>query len=361
MKNKKKLGARGSELGARKEKVGAQSSELGAKEKKLGGGSSELGASMGRLSKIFLFLVFFLAPTSDLRPPTLFAAERISPVTVQARVLKSKIRIGDEVRLILQVDHPRKYSILPPNQKLDLSPFEVKKAETVPVKKGQNRVQETFRLTLTVFQTGDLEIPPIPVHYTDESGEPGEVHSDPVPVKVLSVGKKLTDKDDVRPIKGPVSTGLFRFWTGLFSAMAALLFIFLAVKVTRRKLRERKDLESLKPPHERVKIEIQRLKNKGYLEEKNYKDFYSELSDILRRYLERRFGIEALEKTSSEIKLELEKKAFEKDLIRGILEVLSESDLVKFAKLTPDHALAGKLELGILTIVEATTPKEKGK
>jgi len=287
-----------------------------------------------------------------------FAAGDVN-VTASARVLKSKMKIGDELRLLLQVEHPRKYSVVPPSEKLDLSPFEIKKVEPAPSRKGQNRVQETTRFTLTVFQTGNLQIPPIPVRYADESGEPNEVFTEPVPVKVVSVGKKITDKDDVRPIKGPVSVGLARFWSGLWSVLTAALFIFLITKITLRKLRERKDLESLKPPYERVKIELERLKDKGFLEEKNYKEYYSGLSDILRRYLERRFGVEALEKTSSEIRMDLEKKAFDKDLTRMIGEVLDESDLVKFAKQTPERDLAERLENLILTIVDATTQKEK--
>ncbi len=327
---------------------------------KLGARSLEIGVNKRYVSRILLFFVLFLVPTSDLRPPTssAFATEGVSPVTVQARILKSKIKIGDEIPLFLQVDRPRKYLVVPPSEKLNLSPFEIKKLEPVPTSKGQNRVQETYRFTLIVFQTGDLKIPPIPVHYTNENGESGETLTQPIPVKVLSVGRKITDKDDVRPIKGPVSTGLVGFKSGLLSLLALALFIFLVVKITLRKLRERKDLESLKPPHERVKIEILRLKDKGFLEERKYKDFYSELSDILRRYLERRFAIEALEKTSSEIRLDLEKNAFDRELTSRIWEVLSESDLVKFAKYTPDRALADRLEQDILKIVEATMLKE---
>lgn len=331
---------------------------------KFGVRSSEFRKTIGRIFFALLFLALFFSPNPELRTPNfsalVLAAEKILPVKAEARVLRSKMKIGDEVRLILQVEHPRKYSVVPPNEKLDLSPFEIKKAEPVPSKKGQNRVQETYRFTLTVFQTGDLQIPPIPVRYADENGEPGEVFTEPVPVKVVSVGKKITDKDDIRPIKGPVSVGLLRFWSGLWSLLAAAFLIFLITKVTLRKLRERKDLESSKPPHERVKIELERLKNEGFLEERNHKEYYSGLSDILRRYLERRFGVEAHEKTSSEIRADLEKKMFEKDLMRMIGEVLDESDLVKFAKFAPGHELAGKLEKLILDVVEKTKPNEKG-
>ena len=107
-------------------------------------------------------------------------------------------------------------------------------------------------------------------------------------------------------------------------------------------------------------MEFEGLKEKGFLEEKNHKEYYSGLSDILRRYLERRSGVEALEKTSSEIRADLEKKTFDKDVMDMIGEVLDRSDLVKFAKFAPGHELAGKLEKLILDVVEKTKPIEKG-
>lgn len=289
--------------------------------------------------------------------PSAPAVEKAETVRAEARVLKDRIKIGDEIRLLLQIEHPRKFTITPPDEKLDLSPFEIKRVEPVPVRKGQNRVQQTFRLTLTVFETGDLKIPPIPVQVFDEQNDPSRVLTEPVPIKVLSVGKKLTDKDDIRPIKAPVSVGLGRFWSGLYGLLAAALAVFLVVKIVLRKLREREDAESRKPPHERVEIELKRLKDHGFLEEKNHKAFYSELSDILRRYLERRFQVDALELTSAELLAELERRSFEKELRDAIHEVLDEADLVKFAKLAPPYPLAERLEALIRQVVGATSQK----
>ena len=59
-----------------------------------------------------LFLVMALYGTA-------FAAENPN-VTVSARVLKSQVKIGDEVRLLLQVEHPRKFTVHPPDEKLAL-------------------------------------------------------------------------------------------------------------------------------------------------------------------------------------------------------------------------------------------------
>ena len=144
---------------------------------------------MKRVFRGFLLLAALFSTAS-------FAADKAVNVSVEARILRSRIRIGDEVRLLLSVEHPRKYSVTAPSEKLNLSPFEIKRVEPEVLRTGQNRIRETFRLTLTVFQTGDLTVPPVPVEFTDEEGNPGKAVSEPVSVKVLSVGKKLTDKEE---------------------------------------------------------------------------------------------------------------------------------------------------------------------
>ena len=159
------------------------------------------------------------------------------------------------------------FSVIPSSGKLNLSPFEIKKIEALPFVGGKNRVRETTILTLTVFELGDLTVPAFPVYFKNGSGSENQVLTEPVRVKVVSVGKKPTDKDDIRPIKGPVSFGIWAFWSLALGVLVALLAVFLAVKIImRRRKKTIMDLESLKPPHERVFLELGRLKQKGFLE-----------------------------------------------------------------------------------------------
>ncbi len=291
--------------------------------------------------------------------PSSFTAQTVSQVEVSAKVLKNKIKIGDEIRFWVKVDRPRKYSVLPFSEKMNLAPFEIKKINVAPIRKGQNRVQEIFGFTLTVFEIGDLKIPPVLVRYQDASGKPGEILTEPVPVIVVSVGKKLTDKDDVRPIKGPVSISLLRFRTWILSILAALLTIFLVTKIIIRWRKRNKDLESRKPPHIRVKIELERLKNQGLLEEKKLKEYYSGLADILKNYMDRVWKLQTHEHTTVEVLELLAEKNLEKNIIDKIKTVLEETDLVKFANVIPAPTLSDQLEKEIWEVVELTKPNEK--
>ncbi len=309
---------------------------------------------------IFSLLIYSLSSIVYSLP--LRAADSHPPVSIETKLLKSKVRIGDEFKLYMLVDRPRKIAVSPPDPKISIKPFEIKSVEISPVKKGQNRIQETFILTMTVFDLGDLEIPAISVSYQTEGGVTGQLKTKPVKMKVVGVGAKITDKADIRPIKGPVSSGLTRFWTWVMGLLAGLLFIVFLTLFILRKIKEIRSAESRKPAHERVLIEIKRLKDKGYLEERRYKEFYSELSDILRLYLERAFKVEALERTTSELVDELKQKQFNLTAVSQMKQVLEETDLIKFAKFVPDHATASRIEGLIVTIVEETKPKDpKGK
>ena len=290
----------------------------------------------------------------------LFAAQNafaaVSSVQATARVIPEKARLGDEIRLFVQVDRPKKYVLFPPSEKIDLAPFEVKKVELSPYVSGKNRVCETFILTLTVFQLGDLTVPPVRIQFQDHKGVRGEVKTEPVTVKIVSVGKKPADKDDIRSIKGPVASGFAGARNWLLGSVAAILAVWLVVIVVRRLRKKFIDPESLKPPHERARLELERLKKQGFIEQHKTKEFYSGLSDILRRYLERQFGTETLERTTAEVVSALKEKTLDPEALEDIRKVLENSDLVKFAKYDPERSVTDELEKRLLNAVDRTRP-----
>ena len=279
-----------------------------------------------------------------------------SVIEVKTRAWPTRVAMGDEIKLAIRVSHPIGYSLksLPPDT--NLSPFEMKTAAPFSSKETGGRVEEVAVLPLAVFQLGDLQIPAISLTVTDSQGHADRVFTEPIKVKVVGVPKRPTDGKDIRPIKGPISLakGLIRnLWLGLF---ALFLAIFLTVKIMRRRKKKIIDLESLKPPHERAALELERLRKKRFLEEGKTKEFYSELSDILRRYFDRGFRIDTLERTTLETLKVLKEKNFPEPALAKIRNVLQNSDLVKFAKYIPPPSLGEELAGEASQIVELTKP-----
>ena len=287
----------------------------------------------------------------------IYAAEDV--IQLQARVRPVRATLGDEIKLILQIEHPKNISVTPPALNVHLAPFEVKRIEPEPPRYTQDRTQETFGIILTVFQLGDLKVPPVSLRYTDSRGTGGVAVSDPLSIKIVEVPKRVSDKDDIRPIKGPVSMDTRAVRNLILGFLAAGLAIFLIVKIILRRSKKIIDPESLKPPHDRAMLELERLQQSGLLAAGNVKAYYSELADILRRYLERRFQVETFDKTTAEIARELKQKEFAAPVLEKIKQVLENSDLVKFAKLIPKRSLADESVAQLVQVVEATKPMEE--
>ena len=131
------------------------------------------------------------------------------------------------------------------------------------------------------------------------------------------------------------------------------------MKIIRKRNKKIIDLESLKPPHERAALELGRLRQKRFLEEGRTKEFYSELSDILRRYFDRGFQIDTLERTTVESLKILKEKNFQEPALMKIRNVLENSDLVKFAKYAPPPSVGEALAGEVLQIVELTKPPDQ--
>ena len=77
--------------------------------------------------------------------------------------------------------------------------------------------------------------------------------------------------------------------------------------------------------------EIERLKEERMTSSENTKEYYTRLTDTLRKYIEERFGFNAMEMTSSEI-IDRLNSVDDRKMIDELKELFSTADLVKFAK-----------------------------
>lgn len=89
------------------------------------------------------------------------------------------------------------------------------------------------------------------------------------------------------------------------------------------------------PPYDEAIAALNQLKAENLCEHGHEREFYTRLTDILRHYLDRRFGISAMEMTSTEILRSLSENNETRLTRRQMQEVLSMADFVKFAKVRP--------------------------
>lgn len=93
--------------------------------------------------------------------------------------------------------------------------------------------------------------------------------------------------------------------------------------------------EKIVPPYEKAIAELQNLKGRQLCEKGQEKEYYTELTEILRQYLEGRFGINAMEMTTPQIKRAVYSTVSEKSASAMMTEILEMADYVKFARMRP--------------------------
>jgi len=112
------------------------------------------------------------------------------------------------------------------------------------------------------------------------------------------------------------------------------------------------------PAHEQAVRDLIALKDKHYPARGMLREFFTEYSQIMRAYLERRYEFPALEMTTFELERELQSDRFPVSLERMLMPQIHEADLVKFAKYVPSGQLCDSMLEEGFQIVEATRPRE---
>lgn len=232
-------------------------------------------------------------------------------------------------------------------------------ADTATLSDGRTQVNQY--LTITSFKDSLFYIAPQPF----VSGE-DTVWSEPLSLNVVQPFEvdttlAITDIKDIQ--KAPI------WWWGIIRwILLALLIIGLGIGIYylvryiqkhRTSTGEEVKKEPLRPAEEVALEKLDEIKAEKIWQDGKVKEYHTELTDVIREYISRRYEVSSTEKTSDETLRDLKPKMKDqKDLFERLRKMLSLADLVKFAKwtTTPDEN-----ESALLTaydFVKETTPKE---
>jgi hypothetical protein len=214
-----------------------------------------------------------------------------------------------------------------------------------------------------VFETGQFTIPPIPIRFKDPKGKSGVVYTEKWTVEVFSVLGNQKDTGDIRPLKDPESLETeaqrrrrWILWTAAgLSLLAAVLLGWLGWR------RYQAWLEARKPAHQRALEALARLEKKELIVAGQPKQFYSELTEILKVYLIRRFGTGSLEHTTREFMASIEAEPKAAAAVDPAKSVLQAADLVKFARDIPTSEDAKAAAQQVRDLVTRTAPEDRAE
>lgn len=288
-----------------------------------------------------------------------FGAE---PLTLTLRLDRERLNIADQLAVELQAETGEEYGVQF-GEGTEFPGFAVVSArESAPELTGAGRISVTKRYILDPLAPGSVQIPVLSVDAwkkSEKEATPVTVTTEPVAVEIDSLLTKDdlgdTISDIAPPLEKPVSPWL---WPALVLAVLGVGLV--CWYLWQRRRRQSSVPPPPLPPHLVAYQALDRLIAGSLLTEGRIAEFYQALSDIIRHYIEQRFGLRAPERTTEEFLSELGvvgtgpmADPAHKLLLR---DFLTHCDLIKFACYTPASSEADEAVALCRRFVRETEP-----
>ncbi|MCF7567334.1 BatD family protein [Sabulilitoribacter arenilitoris] len=262
---------------------------------------------------------------------------------VTSAIDSAAIKIGEQITYHIQVETDTTSLVVFPEGQT-FTPLEMIDSYKIDTLKNNNKYNLIKKYGLTQFDSGVYTIPRQKVIIGEKT-----FFTDSLKVEVNNIVVDTTKQGlyDIKPIievdKKGSNWWKYLLFTLLIIGIAAFLIYWF---VWRKKPLTEEEVIALLPPYDRAKLALKKLDESHYLEHENLKDYYSELTFIIRKYLDEKVYDRALESTTDELisRLKLLKEGNQVDIskedIKNLESILKRADLVKFAKGAPDVELA---------------------
>ena len=256
---------------------------------------------------------------------------------VTTSIDSTKKKIGAEFKLTLKTDVDTFSKVKFPNGKFfgNLEVLESYKIDTI---RNGNRYELIKKYGLTQFDSGKYLVPKLPVIINGKKVFSDSIKIEISDVKVDTLKQKMYDIKNIIPVKSDFGN----WWIYLLILLGlAVIGYFVYRFIKKKKTEEKPVVIEFKSPIEKATSLLQQLEKKELWQKGEIKNYYSELTDIARNYIEEEIQIPAMESTTSELIEGLRNAAKQKKLklssetVENLEKVLKQADLVKFAKVKP--------------------------
>lgn len=296
------------------------------------------------MTKCGFFKTFLSRKTSIGFCLSMIAFSSLNAQEIRSEADRKEIKIGEQIQYKISVETSAGENVVFPDGQTFMPLEMVRSTDTDTLREnGKFRLEKEY--FLTQFDSGSYTIPRqrIIVNSKDFFTEPIDVE-----VRTLAVDTLTRPLFDIKPIvevDAPKNANLW-LWVGVILAVIALIALLLYFFIFRNKKLTPEEIRKKLPPFERAIEDLKKLQNSKYLIESKHKEYYSELTDIIREYLEDEVHILAKESTTDELltKIHLLQESGKLNLsletIQNLKRVLQTADLVKFAKDKPEDKVA---------------------
>mgnify|MGYP003521494623 FL=1 len=316
---------------------------------------------MRYINKGILFIAIVL---SFLQGTKLYAQQTLIDVSIDS----AAILIGEQTVLHLTVttDNGKNVIVPIPNDTLmtGVEVLNIAKADTTVI--DNNRLLIKQDILVTSFDSSLYLLPPFKV--IDQTDT---IYSNQVALKVSTIPVNIDKPDEFNDIKDTWDPPfvLADYYLLIYGVLFACFLICLIGYILKR-LRNRQSIIPFKkqepklPPFEMAMKELDEIKQQKLWQQGRNKEYYTLLTDTLRKYMVNRFGINAMEMTSGKILELIRLESEANSSYNSLKQILELADFVKFAKL---HPLPDENELSLMNaylfvnqtkVVEVASPEE---
>ncbi|MBP6557665.1 MAG: hypothetical protein KA213_04810 [Flavobacterium sp.] len=297
------------------------------------------------MKKILLYFLFTTA---------VFAQQK----QVITSIDTTKNKIGSEFKLTLKTNVDTLSKVVFPNAK-NFGPLEVIMSYPIDTIRKNDRYELVKKYGLTQFDSGRYTIPSVKILINKKEYLSDSIQVEVANVQVDTLKQKMYDIKDIVPANEGIGDW-WKYLLGLIVIAGIGAFIYWYIK---KHQKEKIEEEIYKTPIEKATTLLNNLEKKELWQQGEVKEYYSELTDIVRNYIEEAIEIPAMESTTSELieglKIASKKKKMKlsQETIDNLFVVLKQADLVKFAKSKPlDFEITEdrkKIERAIVTLDKA--------
>lgn len=248
--------------------------------------------------------------------------------SIEAKIDPIEMMIGEQAQVTLTVQAGE-------NDRVEFPTFQPRQqiVAGVEVIAAQHPAPNTLQLTLTSFDGNLYYLPPFKVKVNGKT-----VESKSLALKVVEVEVDTTKLDkffgpkDVQDNPFLWSDWSLSFWLSVLMLvlLAVAYYLYLRLRDNKPIIARIKIVKRLLP-HQKAMKEIEQIKADKMVSSENQKEYYTKLTDTLRKYIEERYGFSAMEMTSSEI-IERLTASDDQQSLDELRRLFMTADLVKFAK-----------------------------
>ena len=280
-------------------------------------------------------------------------------VTFKAKLDSATLIMGRTTALHLEITQDKNARGFFPGEQADTLSAMVEIAERPAADTtdlGNDRIQINRDLIIQSFDSGLWVIKPIPYVVNGDTAFCNQLTLKVLPVDV----SQMKDIHDIKPVED-VPFNLLDWlpdywWAWLLALLLIISTIWAYNKYYKKGINPLKPSRKRLPPYEEAMLNLQNLKAAQLWQQGQEKEYFTGLTDILRVYIDRRFDINAVEMTSSQIIDTLKRNEETKAVNEQLEMILEVADIVKFANARP---LADDNEVAYqraVNFVEATRP-----